>query len=121
VNDISSGIFNMFLGIGQVSGPVFGSIITDMYGFRICCDLVAIISLLYALIYFVMAEGANSYITSKFINVQEEDQLEILNRSVLPMADIKTPIANPSIIRSHSKIMRESGSFIHRMNSSRFI
>jgi len=33
INDISSGIFNMFLGIGQVSGPVFGSLITDQFGF----------------------------------------------------------------------------------------
>jgi hypothetical protein len=27
INDLSSGIFNMFLGIGQVCGPLFGSIV----------------------------------------------------------------------------------------------
>lgn len=111
----------MFLGIGQVSGPIFGSLITDMYGFRVCCDFVAIISLLYGLIYFTFADGPNSFVTSKWINVEDEDHLEVLNRSVLPMADIKTPIINPSLIRSHSKIMKESKSFIHRMNSTKFI
>lgn len=28
INDLSSGLFNMFLGIGQVIGPLFGALVT---------------------------------------------------------------------------------------------
>jgi hypothetical protein len=28
INDISSGMFNMFLGIGQIIGPLYGSLVT---------------------------------------------------------------------------------------------
>lgn len=33
INDISSGLFNMFLGIGQIIGPIFGAVMTEKYGF----------------------------------------------------------------------------------------
>jgi len=33
INNISSGMFNMFLGIGQIFGPLFGSIVTKATNF----------------------------------------------------------------------------------------
>jgi hypothetical protein len=33
INDISSGLFNMFIGIGQIIGPIYGSFVTKAYGF----------------------------------------------------------------------------------------
>jgi len=33
INDLSCGIFNMFLGIGQIIAPIFGATITEKYGF----------------------------------------------------------------------------------------
>ena len=61
VNDISSGVFNMFLGIGQVSGPIFGSLIANRFGFRVCCDYVAIVSLLFGILYFIFTNGFASF------------------------------------------------------------
>lgn len=29
INNLSSGIFNMFLGLGQVLGPMYGSIVSE--------------------------------------------------------------------------------------------
>lgn len=29
INDVSNGVFNMFLGIGMVLGPIYGSIVTE--------------------------------------------------------------------------------------------
>ena len=33
INDLSSGIFTMFIGIGQVIAPIIGSYINERYGF----------------------------------------------------------------------------------------
>jgi hypothetical protein len=33
INDISSGLFNMFIGIGQIIGPIYGSYMNKEYGF----------------------------------------------------------------------------------------
>ena len=33
VNDLSSGLFNMFLGIGLVAGPLYGAFVTQYFGF----------------------------------------------------------------------------------------
>lgn len=57
VNDLSSGIFNCFLGLGQISGPLFGSFMEQKYGFRLTCDWVAFISLGIALLYFCFGKG----------------------------------------------------------------
>mmetsp|Transcript_16097 Transcript_16097/g.27194 ORF Transcript_16097/g.27194 Transcript_16097/m.27194 type:complete len:149 (+) Transcript_16097:1309-1755(+) len=57
INDISSGIFNMFLGIGQIAGPLFGSLMTRSYGYKACCDCVSIICLLFSILYYTCADG----------------------------------------------------------------
>jgi MFS family permease len=67
INDISSGIFNMFLGIGQVAGPLFGSIVSKYLGFRMTCDLVAVICLLFSISYYVFTDGAEAMRKSKWI------------------------------------------------------
>ena len=33
INDKACGLFNMFLGIGQVAGPIYGSLVTANIGF----------------------------------------------------------------------------------------
>ena len=57
INDISSGIFNMFLGLGQIIGPMFGATVTQLIGFETCCDIVAMICLLYSILYYLFADG----------------------------------------------------------------
>ena len=53
LNDVSNGIFNMFLGIGMVLGPIFGSIITQLFGYKNACDSVAIIAFVTAASYWL--------------------------------------------------------------------
>ena len=72
INDRSCGLFNMFLGIGQVVGPIYGSTITKMYGFRIMCDLVSIGCLVYGIIYYVFGNGRIAFIKSRWEEISPE-------------------------------------------------
>lgn len=60
VSDVSAGVYNTMLGIGQVTSPPFGSQLCVLYGFRITMDLVALIFLVLAVVYFVVAGGLNA-------------------------------------------------------------
>ena len=42
LNDVASGVFNTALGIGQVSGPLVGSLLTNQLGFRETTDILSI-------------------------------------------------------------------------------
>ena len=66
INNVSSGIFNMFLGLGQIFGPLYGSIVTEAYDFRTCCDSVSIICLVFSIIYYFVADGKNALKDSKW-------------------------------------------------------
>ena len=44
----------MFLGIGQIMGPIYGSWATEKIGFRQTCDTVALICLIFAIVYIVV-------------------------------------------------------------------
>ena len=57
ITDISAGVFNSGLGIGQVIGPIFGSYMTKMFDFRNWCDMIGVILLTYSVIYFIFGDG----------------------------------------------------------------
>ncbi len=57
LTDISAGVFNSGLGIGQVVGPIFGSYVTQATDFRTCTDIVGFILFTYAIVYFLFGEG----------------------------------------------------------------
>jgi hypothetical protein len=59
--DISSGLSNSLVGVGQVSGPVFASAFSKYYGFRATCDVVAIMSLVVGVTYLVIADGFSAF------------------------------------------------------------
>ena len=61
VNDISSGIFNAFLGFGQVLAPMYGSSVKDALGFRLTSDIVVIICLVFGLTYFFCGGGVEAF------------------------------------------------------------
>ena len=69
INDAASGIFNMFLGIGQITGPLFGSFMVNQYDFVSCTDSVAIISLTFGVIYFLFGGGCQAFRRSKWSDV----------------------------------------------------
>ena len=61
VTYISSGVFNSFLGFGQVIGPIYGSYVTANFDFRISCDMVAMFCLCYSFIYFMFGNGYEAF------------------------------------------------------------
>ena len=64
VNDLSSGIYNAFLGFGQVLAPAYGAVVTEAVGFRMTSDIVAIICFVFGLSYFVLAGGSTAFRSS---------------------------------------------------------
>lgn len=98
INDLSSGLFNMFLGIGQVAGPLYGAMITDKYGYQTCCDSVAFISLTYALLYYWFTDGKSAFQNSRWVNIttEMEDEGMVSAPVVLIRTGICTPCSNPS-------------------------
>jgi len=89
----------MFLGIGQISGPLYGSFMVKHYNFRICCDVLGIICLVFSIIYYFGGKGREALKNSKWINVPPEDTELVLNRSNIPMAGMCSPASNPNSIR----------------------
>lgn len=71
INNLSSGIFNMFLGIGQILGPMLGAELTRAYGFRSCCDIMAVICLIYSIMYYLFANGKAAFRSSKWKNYED--------------------------------------------------
>ena len=63
VNNLSSGIFNSFLGFGQVLAPTYGSFVSEAVGFRLTADIVAITCLVFAVVYFAIAGGPEAFKT----------------------------------------------------------
>ena len=61
VNDLSSGLFNSFLGFGQVIAPAYGSFMVEAVGFRVTSDVVGLLCVFFALLYFVSAGGASAF------------------------------------------------------------
>jgi MFS family permease len=103
INDLSSGIFNMFLGIGQVAGPLFGSIVSKQVGFRLTCDLVALICLLFSIAYYIVTDGAHAMRKSRWIHVAPEDEMTVLNKSCVPLqTGVRIP-CNSSTTSLHSR------------------
>lgn len=76
VNDLSSGIFNCFLGIGQIIAPLYGSLMTEYYGFRLTADILALMMLSYSILYFFLGDGINGFKYSRCTNYGEEVHFE---------------------------------------------
>lgn len=64
----------MFLGIGQVAGPLFGAIITEKYGYKTCCDSVSLISLFFAVLYYILTDGKSALASSKWVHIPAHNE-----------------------------------------------
>jgi len=53
LNDKVSGIFGFFYAAGCIVGPILGGALTDVYSFRITCDIMAIGSITFAFVFFI--------------------------------------------------------------------
>ena len=89
VNDLSSGIFNAFLGFGQVLAPMYGSTAKNVLGFRLTCDIVALICLVFGLIYFFVGDGIEAFRTTirNFKQSVDDDNFEKVTTTSLDKED----------------------------------
>ena len=68
-NDIATSLNNVFVAIGEFSGPIIGGYITTFFGFNYCCFFVSLIILLYFGIF-------TYYFYNQIINkVQDNEEL----------------------------------------------
>ena len=53
IYDMTSGLYNTILGVGQVIGPIYATSATSAGGFSLCCDGAAFGSLVLAVTYLI--------------------------------------------------------------------
>lgn len=115
INDISSGLFNMFLGLGQILGPMFGALITEKHGFQTCCDYVAIICLVFSVLYYVVCDGHGAFKKSHWYTPSHEEEDEFDQREIIVQmkGGSITPCSNPVSV---SRFSRQSKIKRRKMN-----
>ena len=62
-NDIATSLNNVFVGIGEFSGPIIGGSLTSYFGFNYCCFFISIFIFIYFImfIYYFYNEIFNKY------------------------------------------------------------
>jgi hypothetical protein len=91
-------------------GPLIGSNFTQLYGFRIMCDFVALICLVFAIMYYIFCDGgeaiSESYWTNDIIDPNDPDakyaneMMSARTTSVIaPINGILSPCSLPYGIR----------------------
>lgn len=61
ISNLCAGIFNSLLGVGQILGPLAGSGLVMSHGFRRAQEIVALINLIYGLIYIIFGGGIDAF------------------------------------------------------------
>ncbi|CAI2367773.1 unnamed protein product [Moneuplotes crassus] len=54
ISDISSGVFNFYLMLGQGFAPIYGSYVTEYFGYRNCATSIGILLICYCLLYYIL-------------------------------------------------------------------
>lgn len=65
INDLSSAIFNTFLGIGQIMGPLYGALMTHATSFSWTADVLGIFCLCFGVLYFFICNGPEAFKNSQ--------------------------------------------------------
>jgi hypothetical protein len=75
---------------------------TRIVGFKLTCDIVAIICLFFSILYYFCADGQQALNRSKWVEVSEEDEYLYLNKQIVPMGGVITPISGASSFKNRS-------------------
>ena len=92
VANLSASIFNSSLGVGYLIAPLYGSSLTQYYGFRLTMDITAGIDLTFAIAYLLCAGGISAFVETyynlKKIEAAQEDKEDIpLRKEVYIFSD----------------------------------
>lgn len=71
LNNVAAGYFNSFLGVGEAVGPISASLLTMQFGFRSSEDGIAIMILVYCVVFFALCGG-----TSMLKCITEQDKID---------------------------------------------
>jgi MFS family permease len=114
INNLSSGLFNMFLGLGSIMGPMAGAELTRAYGYRATCDIVAVICLIYAILYYVCGNGKAAFRVSRWKNFEAfDEQIELINVDKFTVYSYNSDAGfknNTSIGQSHDQFNEQEKS-----------
>ncbi|CAI2367211.1 unnamed protein product [Moneuplotes crassus] len=56
LNDMCSGMYNMFFALGEIFGPMLGNLVFSFWGFPMICDALGIALMTFALVYFLACD-----------------------------------------------------------------
>ncbi|CAI2367531.1 unnamed protein product [Moneuplotes crassus] len=56
INDMCSGLFNMFFALGEIFGPMIGNLVFSICDFPTICDALGLICMIFAVIYFLTCD-----------------------------------------------------------------
>ena len=76
LNDKCSGLFNTSLCLGAMMGPVIGGYLTDLFGYRITNDIMAIFVGIYSVIYFVFNMNLKDFRKVSKVNEKSKNEEE---------------------------------------------
>ena len=77
VGNYAGGLFNAGLSLGQILGPLFGATTYAATNFRVTQDIMALICIVFAILYFFCAEGRaaiSQTFKRKIVRVNNKDQ-----------------------------------------------
>ena len=58
---ISTGVYRSMIGIAQMTGPVYGSMMNAYLGFKLTMDILAFLDLAFVIAYFILAGGTEAF------------------------------------------------------------
>ncbi|CAI2367189.1 unnamed protein product [Moneuplotes crassus] len=56
LNDMCSGLFNMFFALGEIFGPMIGNVVFSLWGFPMICDILGVACMAFAVLYFLTCD-----------------------------------------------------------------
>ena len=79
INDKASGLYASIYSIGQMLGPMVGSSLYESIGYRDTSDFLAVMCIVYSIIYFIFNVGLSVLKDDKII----KEEIQILRESVM--------------------------------------
>ncbi|CAI2369276.1 unnamed protein product [Moneuplotes crassus] len=76
ISDISSGVLNFYLTLGQGSAPIYGSYVTEYFGYRKCATSIGILMIGYSLSYYIACSILSKPRVEIFDELSSEEQLK---------------------------------------------
>ena len=116
LTDVSSGVFNCFLGIGQVISPIWATNMTAAVGFRLCSDYLGLIVGGFLVLYMLVTNIREAIGVSQLVPSKEMIMEERMRRRKRFYSFNKSPVIMSDRISRYRRAMTED----HQEETYRF-